>query len=48
MQAKSLARELKETVKEVLGTFAAVGVTVDGKLPKDVQKDVDAGKLKFK
>ena len=47
MQPKSLSRELKGTVKEVLGTCIAVGITVDGKSPKDVQKDVDAGKLKI-
>ena len=47
MQPKSLSRELKGTVKEVLGTCVAVGITVDGKSPKDVQKDVDDGKLKI-
>ena len=47
MQPKSLSRELKGTVKEVLGTCVAVGITVDGKSPKDVQKEVDAGKLKI-
>ena len=38
MQQKSLSRELKGTVREVLGTFVAIGITVDGKSPKDVQK----------
>jgi large subunit ribosomal protein L12e len=47
MQPKSLSRELKGTVKEVLGTCVAVGITVDGKSPKDVQKEVDAGKYKI-
>ena len=47
MQPKSLSRELKGTVKEVLGTCVAVVITVDGKSPKDVQKEVDAGKLKI-
>ena len=46
MQPKSLSRELKGNVKEVLGTCVAVGITVDGKSPKEVQKDVDEGKLK--
>ena len=45
MQEKSLAREFKGTVKEVLGTCVAIGITVDGKSPKDVTKDVEAGKL---
>ena len=43
----NLSREMKGTVKEVLGTCVAVGITVDGKSPKDVQKDVDAGKYKI-
>ena len=47
MRAKSLAREMKGTIKEVLGTCVAVGITVDGKSPKDVQKEVDAGKYKI-
>ena len=44
MRPKSLAREMKGTIKEVLGSCVAVGITVDGKSPKDVQKEVDAGK----
>ena len=47
MKTKSLAREMKGTIKEVLGTCVAVGITVDGKSPKDVQKEVDAGKYKI-
>ena len=47
MRPKSLAREMKGTVKEVLGSSVAVGITVDGKSPKDVQKDIDAGKYKI-
>ena len=45
MVNKSLSREMKGTVKEVLGTCVAVGITVDGKSPKDVQKDIDDGKV---
>ncbi len=44
MTEKSLSRELKGTVKEVLGACVAVGITVDGKSPKDVQKEIDEGK----
>ena len=47
MSEKSLSRELKGTVKEVLGTCVAVGITVDGKSPKDVQKEIDSGKHKI-
>lgn len=43
MQAKSLAREFSGTVKEVLGTCLAVGITVDGKSPKDVTAEVVNG-----
>ena len=45
MQNKSLSRELKGTVKEVLGSCVAVGITVEGKSPKDVQKEIDEGKI---
>ena len=47
MRPKSLSREMKGTVKEVLGSCFAFGITVDGKSSKDVQKDVDAGKYKI-
>jgi large subunit ribosomal protein L11 len=39
-----LARDLKAAVKEVLGTSVSMGVTVEGKDPREVQKDVDQGK----
>ena len=38
MEIKSLFRKLKGTVIEVLGACVVVGITVDGKSPKDVQK----------
>lgn len=40
---KSLAKELKGTVKEILGTAFSVGCQVDGKNPKDVGDAVDSG-----
>ena len=40
----SLAGNLKKAVKEVLGTCVSVGVTVDGKDPREVQREVDEGK----
>lgn len=43
MKDKSLAREFKGTVKEVLGTCLAIGITVDGKNPKEVSKEVENG-----
>jgi len=39
----SLSYELKNTVKEVLGTCLSMGVTVDERPARDVQKAIDAG-----
>jgi large subunit ribosomal protein L11 len=39
----SLSYELKNTVKEILGTCVSMGITVDGKPAKEVQKAIDAG-----
>lgn len=41
--SKSYAKSLKAVVKEVAGTCVSMGVTIDGKNPKDFQKDVDKG-----
>jgi large subunit ribosomal protein L11 len=38
-----LARTLKGAVKEVMGTCVSMGVTVEGKDPREVQKEVDSG-----
>jgi len=38
------AKDLHRGVKEVLGTCLAMGVTVEGKDPRDVQKEVSEGK----
>jgi large subunit ribosomal protein L11 len=43
----SLAKSLRDVVKEVLGTCVSMGVTVDGKSPKQLIKDIDAGKYKL-
>ncbi len=37
------AKSLKAAVKTILGTARAIGLTVDGKDPKEVIKEVDAG-----
>ncbi len=37
-----LARTLKGAVKEVMGTCVSMGVTVEGKDPREVQKEVDS------
>ena len=39
-----LGKDLKAAVKEVLGTGVSMGVTVEGKDPRDVQKEIDEGK----
>jgi len=43
-QAELLAPNLKAAVKEVLGSCVSMGVTVEGKDPKEVQKEIDEGK----
>jgi large subunit ribosomal protein L11 len=38
-----LAPNVKAATKELLGTCVSLGVTVEGKDPRDVQKEIDAG-----
>ncbi|EFJ10586.1 hypothetical protein SELMODRAFT_183633 [Selaginella moellendorffii] len=45
MKHRSMAKEFKGTVKEILGTCVAVGCTVDGKSPKDLQTEIDEGEV---
>jgi large subunit ribosomal protein L11 len=40
-----LAKTLKGAAKEVMGTCVSMGVTVEGKDPREVQKEVDEGKF---
>lgn len=42
---KSLARELKGTVLEILGTCFSVGCQVDGRSPKALSDDIKAGEV---
>ena len=42
---KSLAKELKGTVKEILGTCFSVGCQVDGKSPKEISDMVESGEM---
>lgn len=39
-----LAKTLKGAAKEMMGTCVSVGVTVEGKDPREVQKEIDEGK----
>ena len=36
-----------QKVKQILGTCLSCGVTINGKNPKELQKDIDTGKIKF-
>jgi ribosomal protein L11 len=45
MRTRSLAKELRGTVLEILGTAFSVGCQVDGRSPKDVSDDVKAGEI---
>jgi large subunit ribosomal protein L11 len=40
-----LAKTLKGAAKEVMGTCISMGVTVEGKDPREVQQEVDEGKF---
>jgi len=40
----SLGKDLKETLKEILGTCVSMGVTVDGKDAKEAIQEVEQGK----
>jgi len=42
-RAQLLSTDLKAAVKEVLGSCASMGVTVEGKEPLEVQKEIDQG-----
>ncbi len=39
-----LAKTLKSAVKEVLGSCVSIGITVDGKDPREIQREIDSGK----
>jgi large subunit ribosomal protein L11 len=40
-----LSYTLKSAVKEVLGTCVSMGITVDGKHPKEIQKMIEEGQI---
>ncbi|MGQ9551066.1 MAG: 50S ribosomal protein L11 [Candidatus Bathycorpusculaceae bacterium] len=39
-----LAKTLKAAVKEILGSCVSLGVTIDGRDPREVQREIDEGK----
>lgn len=47
MREKSMARDLKGTVKEILGTTQSIGASVDGMPAHDVIEQIDSGMLGF-
>ena len=42
-QEAVLGRDLRKATKEILGACVSMGVTVEGKDPREVQKEIDAG-----
>ena len=48
MRYKSYAKELKGTVKEILGTAYSVGCQVDGKPPQTIIEGIDSGDIDSK
>ncbi|MEM2086926.1 MAG: 50S ribosomal protein L11, partial [Archaeoglobaceae archaeon] len=46
-KAGSLSYTLKGVVREALGTCVSMGITVDGKNPKDVLREIDEGKIEI-
>ena len=45
--SETLSMSLKAVVKEVLGTCLSIGVTIEGKNPKDIQKEIDEGLIEI-
>jgi len=39
-----VVKSLKAAVKTVLGTCVSMGITVEGKDPREIQKEIDEGK----
>lgn len=42
-QNELIAKDFKGAMKEILGSSVSVGITVDGKDPRDIQKAIDEG-----
>ncbi|XP_054723074.1 60S ribosomal protein L12-like [Uloborus diversus] len=45
MRPRSMARHLSGTCKEILGTAASVGCTIDGSVPRDIIKQINSGEV---
>ncbi len=44
---QSLSYTLKDVVKEVLGTCNSMGITVEGKSPKEFTREIEEGKIEI-
>merc|ERR1712072_900887 len=47
MRFKSMAKDLSGTVKDILGTAFSTGCKVDGRSPKDISDDIEAGEIEI-
>jgi large subunit ribosomal protein L12e len=47
MRPKSMAKDFKGTVKEILGTASSVGCTVEGQKPNDLQQQIEDGTIEI-
>jgi large subunit ribosomal protein L12e len=47
MRFKSMSKDLKGTVKEILGTAFSTGCQVDGRSPKDISDDIESGEIEI-
>ncbi|MCX8166901.1 MAG: 50S ribosomal protein L11 [Candidatus Micrarchaeota archaeon] len=47
-QSSSNSTNIKDIVKSVVGTCVSIGLTVEGKNPKDIIKEIDEGKYDAK
>ena len=45
MRPRSMARTLRGTVKEILGSANSVGCSIDGQNPRDMQEAVQSGQV---
>ena len=45
MRAKSMAKSLRGTVKEMLGSCFSIGCTVNGQSPGAIQAEIDQGTI---
>ena len=47
-QNNLLGKTLKQKTKEIIGTCTSMGITVEGKKPKQIQQQIDEGKFDSK